>query len=300
MKILSEDVFCSTPNLGVPQPLGLIPELSMLVFFPAEGKLLGDAISNNPQVKTETFHMMDLAGSWLATLHQHRLSLEKEFQIAAEFDNIREWANLIAAKYPQEAEAAWRIAQYLLDRGEQIRFDTHVPIHKDFHYEHILVNGSLKVIDFDEMRLGDPNFDLAHFCANFYLLAYRKNKHPLQFVKLQNRFIDAYRQTTGWELDERFIYFYAYTCLKIAKQLCKLRGPRPWPEGEEQHGQVWLMLEQGLLALSQTTGFHSYEEAPVPIVDFSSERRKVWSKAHRISKSATSSEVFRVSHRLLS
>ncbi len=300
MKILSEDVFNGQPDLGVPQPLGFIPELSMLVFFPAEGQLLGDAISNDPQVHPETFHLMELAGAWLATLHQHRLPLEKQFQIASEFDNIREWAQLIAAKYPQEAEAAWRIANYLLDRGANLSFDTHVPIHKDFHYEHILVNGSLKVIDFDEMRLGDPNFDLAHFCANFYLLAYRKNKRPAQFVKLQNQFLDSYQQATGWKLDERFIYFYAYTCLKIAKQLCKLRGPRPWPQGEEQHAQVWLMLEQGLLALSHTIGVHDVEAAPVPIVDFSSERRKVWSKAHRISRSATSSEVFRVSHRLLS
>jgi hypothetical protein len=187
-----------------------------------------------------------------------------------------------------------------LDRGADLHFDTRVPIHKDFHYEHILVNGSLKVIDFDEMRLGDPNFDLAHFCANFYLLAYRKNKRPAQFVKLQDRFFDSYKSLTGWKLDERFMYFYAYTCLKIAKQLCKLRGPRPWPEGEEQHGQVWLMLEQGLTVLSQNRGAQIFEQAPLPIADFSHDRKTVWSRAHRISKSATSSAAIRVSHKLLS
>ena len=300
MKTLWEDVFYEAPKLGVSEPLGFIPELSMLLFFPSDGQLLGDAISNHPTFDPEIFNIMDQAGEWLATLHQHRIPLEKQFQITSEYDNIREWANIISTKYPQEAEAAWRIASYLLDRGGSLHFDTHVPIHKDFHYEHILVNDCLTVFDFDEMRLGDPNIDLAHFCANFYLLAYRKRKHPAQFVKLQNRFLDSYAGHTGWTMDERFNYFYTYTCLKIAKQLCKLRGPRPWPEGDEQHAQVWLMLEQALLVLSQPASTMDIAMIPLPIVDFSSDRRTSWFKAHQISKSATSSEAIHVSHRLLS
>ncbi len=62
------------------------------------------------------------------------------------------------------------------------------------------MDGGLKVFDFDEMRLGDPNFDLAHFCANFYLLAYRNQEHTAQFTDLQNHFLDAYSMETGWQL----------------------------------------------------------------------------------------------------
>ena len=56
----------------------------------------------------------------------------------------------------------------------------------------------------------------------------------------------AYARVTEWEPNERFVYFYAYTCLKIAKQLCSMRGLRPRPEGEEQARQVALMLDQGI------------------------------------------------------
>lgn len=300
MKILWDDVFCRDPNLGVSEPLGFIPELSMLLFFPSDGELLGDAISSHPTDHPAEYRMMENAGEWLATLHTHRIPLEKQFQIASEYDNIREWANIISSKYPQEAEAAWRIASNLLDRGENLHFDTLTPIHKDFHYEHIMVNNCLTVFDFDEMRLGDPNMDLAHFCANFYLLAYRKGRQPAQFVKLQDHFLDAYTRRTGWTMDERFSYFYMYTCLKIAKQLCKMRGPRPWPEGEEQHAQVWLMLEQALLVLSHAGSTADIEMIPLPIADFSFDRRTSWSKAQRISKSVTSSEAIHVSHKLLS
>jgi hypothetical protein len=300
METLWEDVFSTTPELGVPQPLGFIPELSMLIFVPNEGQFLSEVISTNPLDSPVAFRIMDLAGAWLARLHTHALALEKIFAIEGEYDNIHEWAQLISEKYPEERHAVDQIAGYLLERAPQLKFDNTVPIHKDFHYEHILLDGGLKVFDFDEIRLGDPNIDLAHFCANFYLLAYRNHKHTAQFSRLQNRFFDAYSRETGWHLDERFLFFYAYTCLKIAKQLCKKRGPRPWPEGEEQHAQVWLMLEQGLTTVAQARAAQFAASIEFPIVEFSRIRRSGWSKASRISKSDTSSAAIHVSHRPLS
>jgi aminoglycoside phosphotransferase (APT) family kinase protein len=300
MKTLDSEVFCDSTDFGVPKPLGVIPELSMLVFIPAEGKLLGDFIAKRPLDSPEVMHSVELAGNWLAQLHTHQIPLEKEFRVENEVDNIREWAALICKKYPDESPAVNHIADYLATKATEFEFDRHVPIHKDFHYEHILFDGSLKVFDFDEMRLGDPNFDLAHFCANFYLLAYRNRKHTAQFTRLQDLFLFAYSRETGWKLNEKFLFFYIYSCLKIAKQLCKLRGPRPWPEGIEQQAQVWLMLEQGLTSLAGAKASVSPEEVGIQVYEFSQIRRLGWLKASRISKSATSSEAIRVSHRRLS
>jgi thiamine kinase-like enzyme len=300
MRMLSDDVFGEDPYLGISPVLGCIPELSMLIFLPAEGRLLGDVISEHPKADRKMLHIMDMASTWLARLHSYRVDLAKRFKIANEVHNIQEWVELISNKIPAETPAAEAVAGYLLDRFDELPFETEVPIHKDFHYEHILVDGGLKVIDFDEFRLGDRNLDLAHFCANFYLLAYRSKSRPLQFARLQNRFLETYARLSGWTLDERFVFFYAYSCLKLAKQICKKRGPRPWPEGEEQHAQVWLMLEQGLTTIYHTATDGAAGEFPLPIMDFSKERKTTWSKATRIGKSATSSEATRVSHKLLS
>ena len=300
MRMLSDDVFGKDPYLGISPVLGYIPTLSMLVFMPAEGRLLGDVISDRPKADARMMHVMDMASTWLSMLHGHQIELDKRFQIANEVDNIQEWVELISNKFPDESSAAEAVAGYLLDRFDELPFETEVPIHKDFHYEHILVDGGLKVIDFDEVRLGDPNLDLAHFCANFYLLAYRSRSRPVQFARLQNRFLETYARLSGWTLDERFVFFYAYSCLKLAKQICKKRGPRPWPEGEEKHAQVWLMLEQGLTTIYHTRTNGAAGEFPLPIMDFSKERKTTWSKATRIGKSATSSEATRVSHKLLS
>jgi len=301
MKTLYDEVFCDTTDLGVPRPLGFIPELSMLVFIPAEGKLLGDYMAKRSLDGDEVIHAMELAGKWLAQLHTHQFPLEKEFKVENEVDNIREWTEVISKQYPDERGAANHIADYLVQKTTELDFSVHVPIHKDFHYEHILIDGGLKVFDFDEMRLGDPNFDLAHFCANFYLLAYRNQEHTAQFTDLQNRFLDSYSGETGWQWDEKFLFFYIYSCLKIAKQLCKLRGPRPWPEGDEQQAQVWLMIEQGLTILEAAKTKSLQKETEVPVYEFAEIKKATrWAKAAQISKSATSSEAIRVSHRPLS
>jgi hypothetical protein len=300
MKTLHDEVFHDAADLDVPEALGLLSNLSMLVFIPAEGKLLGDYIAMRALDGDEVIRAMELSGKWLAQLHTHQFPLEKEFKVENEIDSMREWAELISKKYPEERKAATHIADYLIQRTSELDFSARVPIHKDFHYEHILMGEGLKVFDFDEMRLGDPNFDLAHFCANFYLLAYRNQEHTAAFTDLQNHFLDAYSSETGWQWDEKFLFFYIYSCLKIAKQLCKFRGPRPWPEGDEQQAQVWLMIEQGLTILEGSKTRSSQTETEVPVYEFAEIKKATrWAKAAQISKSATSSAAILVSHRPL-
>lgn len=238
------DCFSETPQLRMPQVLGCVPEMSMLIYIPAEGQFLSDVMDSD-----QALRYMDLAGEWLGTLHIYPLPLERHFRLASELVNVQAWAVLVGHKYPDQAAAAQRIAQHLQEHASEMAFETQSPIHKDFHYGHVVVNGGLAVIDFDEMRLGDPNFDLAHFCANLHLLSYRVNNAPFQFSALQSAFLRAYARTTDWTPNERFVYFYAYTCLKIAKQLCTTRGLRPRPAGEEQQRQVQLMIDQGIGAL---------------------------------------------------
>jgi aminoglycoside phosphotransferase (APT) family kinase protein len=249
MRALWEDVYRGAAQVGVPRPLGCLPELGMLVYRPVEGQLLDEVLATD-----EAPYYMDLAATWLGALHTCQLSLDRRFQMASELANLQAWAALVDRVDAGGDETAARLARRLAECAGGLRLEKHVPIHKDFHYGHLVVDQGLTVIDFDEMRLGDPSFDLAHFCANFDLLAHRQGGSPARFAALRGAFLDAYARHTGWAPDERFSFFYAYTCVKIARQLCTMHGPRPWPVGEERRRQVRLVLERGHAALARGAG----------------------------------------------
>src|SRR5688572_24775377 len=60
MNTLHNEVFRDAADLDVPEPLGVIPNLSMLVFIPAEGVLLGDYIALRSLDGDEVVRAMEL------------------------------------------------------------------------------------------------------------------------------------------------------------------------------------------------------------------------------------------------
>ena len=235
-------VFGGSPLLGVPRPLGCVPELSMMIYLPVDGRPLDEVLLGD-----EAGAAIELTAAWLATLHRATLPLDRRFHAASELVNLTAWATLIAQSQPEQAEPAAHLAELLQRDAVRLRADVIVPIHKDFHYKHVLVDRGVRVIDFDEVRLGDPMHDVAHFCAHLRLLACRtRDAPPGRFAALERAFLDAYQRRGGAPLDERFPWFAASTCLKIAKQLCTVRGVRPRPDGEERGRQLAIMLAEGL------------------------------------------------------
>jgi len=238
------EVFRGRDRLTVPQPLGCVPELAMLVFRPLPGRLLDAAVAAGNDESP-----IELCARWLATLHGSSMALDRHFDLAVEAVNLEAWTALVVHRRPEFSSEAQALFNSLSARAEDLRLDSNAPVHKDFHYQHVFVNGGLGVIDFDEMRWGDRNFDIAHFCAHLSLLSWRTPERTHAEV-LEERFRAAYSRWSDWTRDERFDFFYAYTCLKIAKQLATTRGPRPRPEGKELKRQLSLVLESGRTAMA--------------------------------------------------
>lgn len=244
--------FAEDPHCGMPQPIGVIPELAMLLYLPAEGQFLDEVLHGERAV-----YAMEVTAHWLARLHCASLQTDKRFSLVSEVANLATWATLVSQTYPDLAPLAHQAQRYLEAQAPLLPPLLATPIHKDFHYRHVLVERGVKVIDFDEMRLGDPNFDLAHFCANLHLLAYRQHGTPHGLHALEQRFLSAYARQTGGSLraaptgsQAKFVYFYLYTCLKIARQLCLGVGPGPVPTGAERHRQAQMILRQGLALIT--------------------------------------------------
>jgi hypothetical protein len=228
-------------DIGVPKPVAHLPELRMSVFTASPGRPLDRLGGDEREAATVA------AARWLSTLHGSPLSLDRRLDLAAETRNLDAWARLVAGRHRRANGAATLLAGRLTALAPGIRPSAGSPIHKDFHYQHTLVEpGGMVVIDLDEARAGDPSVDVAHFVANLRLLRLREAITSGGPAHLESVFLSAYAARTGYERDARHRWFGAYTCLKIARQLVCGRGPTPVPGGAELERQVELILDEGL------------------------------------------------------
>jgi len=234
-----QPMFAADGDLAIPNPLGCILELSMLVYEPVEGRLLDEVLLGPDGERAGA-----LTARWLAALHRAGVALDRALDPADEIVNIDAWAALVEHASPGDAVAVRRLQEFLRDgAGQPFRLDA--TVHRDLHYHHVLVGDRLGVIDLDELRRGDVTLDVAHFCTHLRLLGCRNPEAAPRLRRLEHALLDQYSALTGWRRDERYDWFAVYTRLKIAKQLSIVRGVRPRPDGAEQVRQLQFILASG-------------------------------------------------------
>jgi aminoglycoside phosphotransferase (APT) family kinase protein len=228
-----------TDGWRVPRPVALVPSLSLSLQQRAAGETVDDLHG------AERARAVRLAGAWLARLHTLDLTLDRSLKLESELRKIAEWAVLVATAEPSCGPASRELACRLSARLPGEWPAGRAPTHKDFHFQHVLVDGdACTVVDLDEVRNGDPSFDVAHFCAYLSLLALRDGSAGCG--ELEAEFLDGYGSAARGPVHE---LFRGYACLKIAKQLVTGRGPTPVPAGAELLRQLRLALDTGLAGM---------------------------------------------------
>ncbi|HEX7246715.1 MAG TPA: phosphotransferase, partial [Actinomycetota bacterium] len=244
----------ATSRPRVPTVLGWIPGLSMMVSVEAPGRDLAELLVD-PAVPFR--EPIESTAAWLAALHSSGIRIDRSFDAIEERDTVRRWAHEVDRWRSGSGVRADELARSLDERlsGYASFSGRVVPIHKDFHAQQVIVDpDGVTVLDFDEMRMGDAAFDLAHFCANAELLVYRYSAAAMRIDRARTMFVQGYRRRADHDLPaESFDVSFAYTCLKIAWQLSidAGLGPQPHPASEEAVRQAGFMLERGLLSLEQ-------------------------------------------------
>lgn len=231
---------------GVPRFLGWCRDLNMVVYERAPGRLLDAAIRHRGDQAP-----MGGIGRWLASLHASDVAPDRRFDLDKEVSNLAVWAGRVATARPSHAASAEQLLEQLAGMAQHVRLSANAPIHKDFHHRHIVIGPRLVGLDFDEVRMGDPSLDVAHFCTYLRLLGIRVRTVAPIVPDLERRFLAGYAEATGWARDDRFGFFAGYTCVKIAKQLVHGSGVRPFPSHAECDRQLRLILEHGC---AQTRG----------------------------------------------
>lgn len=211
LRLLADGAFGDGP-FRVPSPVGLAGDQGLLFYREDVGAPLGSLLDGPAGIDG-----VRSAAEWLARLHSSDLRLPRELSLAREVESTRQWAIQISHLHPPAAARAGALASRWAAAARSAAVDAVVPIHKDFHAGHVLIGEQTCVIDLDEARMGDPAFDVAHFCTYLDQLG-----APALAVE---EFVDAYSTATGWADKGSLAPFRAYTCLKIAKQAVVGSGP---------------------------------------------------------------------------
>lgn len=226
-------------GLAAPEPLALLRDAGMVL----QAAVAGTTLDHLP--KRARLDAVRSAARWLGVLHASRIPLERSVDPTSEARKADERAARLAAADARLATPAEQLRGALA--ATMITAPSlATPLHRDFHYQHVVLSGRfVTVIDLDEMRGGDAAIDVAHFCAYLRLLNIRQRGSATDAAALEAAFLTAYSPAAGYAIDARHRFHFANTCLKIADQLVRGRGPEPVPASAESVPQAASLLEEG-------------------------------------------------------
>ena len=120
----------------------------------------------------------------------------KHYLLSNELANLERFTADILAARPESTREVITLRDRLFAWAEKLPpIDKPVPVHRDFYYSQVLVNGDqLTLIDFDLFALGDPAIDVANFVAHLYFLGLYKFNNLAHLIMEAASFMAVYNQ----------------------------------------------------------------------------------------------------------
>jgi hypothetical protein len=248
----------SAAPLFLPRPLGLVAALGLRLdaaVHPAEGQaepVLDGKRVLRPQVRRDRAGRItrvdiprdELRSAALALARLHTSAVwptDKPPRTGAlEAKRACKRAQVIAARYPAQAQAALQLAQQLAAYLERMQPDVYRPAHGGFKASQLLFQGPHAVmVDFDGFCLADPALDIGYCLA--YLrpsgLWYGRPGMRHWFERAATEFVGAYRAAMrergiaraeiGRILDHVRLYEAALLFKVATRRVHHLNSPRP-------------------------------------------------------------------------
>lgn len=195
------------PNVALPDPVGWLPDLRLLLQQPVCGAPIEQALLDGD---------WDLAVAIACALHHFhtsRLDLGRTHDLAKELEPLPMRVSQVAEACPELAQAANRC----LDRIQEIDaslFDWRLqPVHRDFYHDQVLCDGDrLAILDLDDAAMSEPLIDVANFRAHLMLLGAHQRGDVTALELVSDAFLDRRRQLET-DLDERLLAFLTATTL---------------------------------------------------------------------------------------
>jgi len=226
MGTLRKRLFDSGEPFGIPAPLLLISDLGLMLQQHAAGVELRDVLSISEQDRA-----LYRAGQWLATLHMTPPPRGLEMKsLELEVDKIDRWCAETALHLGDDGAAGLREAQNGLHQLAS-RLPAYAPalIHRDFYPANVFWDGErVWALDFDELSIGDPAIDVAHFVAHLENFAYRTEGNIKPSERQGATFLESYLSAGYIDVRLRLPFYKAYTLLKLAAKYARRQQQSDW------------------------------------------------------------------------
>ncbi|MEX0786580.1 MAG: phosphotransferase [Dehalococcoidia bacterium] len=191
-----------------------------------------------------------LAGEFLARLHAiPPFAKMEQGTVDDELEKVGAWLSRVAVGIGNVPELA-QLRAHMDSRARDLALSPASMIHRDFYYAHVLyADDSIWVLDFDQLGIGDPSYDLGLFLAHLEELAFTTTGSWDGYADEARAFVEGYRShAPAWCLpgiDARMQFYVGCGLIKLASKLAT-RQPEGWREG------VRAILERALARAADT------------------------------------------------
>jgi thiamine kinase-like enzyme len=196
--------------LNTAKPLSYHPEYNMLWQQGLNGQPLITLDIKSPEFKTS----LKQVARTVATLHQTPLSCNHKVTREDWQKKLVEVTALVARVKPEAATGLESLANKLLEQAKDFGKQPKATLHGDLHLQNFLIdNGTISLIDLDNLCQGSPWQDIGSFIAALYYRGLLENIPTSIIDALSKIFYDAYALASTWKIDEEAIRWYTATSL---------------------------------------------------------------------------------------
>jgi Phosphotransferase enzyme family len=213
--------------LNVAKPLSYHREYKMLW----QQGLSGQPLINLALTSPEFAQVLKQVARTVATLHQTPLHFDKKVHPESWQKKLHEMNVFVAQVNPEAARKLEPLSRNLLGQAKYLGEQPKATLHGDLHLQNFLShNGTLSVIDLDNLCQGSPWQDIGSFLAGLYYRGLLEGTPVSTLGTLAKTFCDAYAQAApAWKLDTEAVRWYTATALineRVYRSISRLKAGR--------------------------------------------------------------------------